>query len=925
MGRATAKRWVGSHSIYTDMVRRRGVEVEKAARAYAAMRKRLGDEALEALSEEELDAFIAEELTKLPAPPPGPDPLTRTLSYQATLSARAVLAKRYLKKSPDGKPCEEPEEMFARVARNLATAELLHDPEADFEGWSRRFYELMVSRDFVPNSPTLMNAGRELQQLSACFVLPVEDSMESIFETIKDTALIHKSGGGTGFAFSRLRPKNSPVKSTGGVSSGPISFLRVFNAATEAVKQGGTRRGANMGILRVDHPDIEEFISCKRDVREITNFNISVALTEAFMRAVDRGEDYPLIDPHTGREVRRLHAPAIFRKIVEGAWGTGEPGIVFLDRINDERTNPTPALGQIESTNPCGEQPLLPYESCNLGSLNLANMLQPADGGWAIDWEHMGRATADAIRFLDNIIDMNFYPLDKIDLMTKANRRVGLGVMGFADMLFRLRVPYHSDAAVAVAEEVMAFIQGAARRASQRLAEERGPFPNFQLSVFARRGEPPQRNATVTTIAPTGTISIIGGCSSGVEPVFALAFTRNVMDRDLLPEVHPYFEEVARREGFYSPDLMRAVAARGTVQGLAEVPEEWRRVFVCSYDISPEWHARIQAAFQKHTDNAVSKTVNFPANATPEDVERVYRLAYELGRKGVTIYRDSSRPEQVLSVGVKEEVRVGETLVPVLRREKVHPVGGKEGTAGPARAADGGEPGEAPAVDASAPTDGGPVQSPPAGLGSDNGGPGPEGASSTAARPLPGEVEAPRPSEPAPEARGPEQLVARPGSLTPRPRPEVTRGTTQRMETGAGHLYVTINEDDEGNPFEVFVNIGKGGSFAASQNEAVGRLISLALRSGVDLRSIIEQLRGISDGNPIFYKGQVITSCADAIGRALEDYLVRKGEEPVYRRLVDRSRSNPGPAAHPLPVGACPDCGGALYPADGCVVCRTCG
>ena len=558
-------------------------------------------------------------------------------------NAREVLERRYLARDLQGQVIESPEALWRRVAETVAGAERATLPPAKAEAIEDAFHELLVTRRFLPNSPTLMNAGRPLAQLSACFVLPVADSLTGIFDTLKHAAIIHQSGGGTGFAFSRLRPRGSVVRSSSGVASGPVSFLKVYNGATEAIRQGGTRRGANMGILRVDHPDIREFIDIKNDPSELTNFNLSVGATDEFMGAVAGGKEFGLRDPLDGRTVERVDARGLFERIVHNAWRTGDPGLVFLDRIN--AANPTPEQGPIEATNPCGEQPLLPYEACNLGSLNLARFAR----GGEVDWATLGDAVALAVRFLDDVIEVNRYPLPEIDQVVKRNRKIGLGVMGFADLLIELGFPYDSDPGLALAEQLMAFIQEHAVQATIALAAERGPFPAFEQSVF--RGGPPRRNATVTTVAPTGTLAMIADCSSGIEPLFAVSYVKRVLDGRELVYVHPAFVRMARERGFLSDELMRTIAKTGGVQGLAAVPAEIQSLFRTAYDIAPEWHVRMQAAFQRHTENAVSKTINFPRAADPGAVRAAYWLAYELGLKGITVYRDGSRESQVLERG----------------------------------------------------------------------------------------------------------------------------------------------------------------------------------------------------------------------------------------------------------------------------------
>ncbi len=720
-------------------------------------------------------------------------------------NALVVLERRYLKKDRRGKPAEKPQDLFKRVARSVAAADAKFDPKADIGKTKQEFYELMAELVFVPNSPTLMNAGRRLGQLAACFVLPVEDSIDSIFETLRHTAMIHKSGGGTGFSFSRIRPENDTVLSTRGISSGPISFMAVFDIATETVKQGGTRRGANMGILRIDHPDIEAFIQSKLNLHRLNNFNISVALTSSFMNALAADKDYDLINPRNRKVLKPASAKAIFDKIVRAAWQSGEPGIIFLDHIN--RANPVPQLGEIEATNPCGEQPLLPYESCNLGSINLSKMI--SDG--KLNKTKLRRTIQSAVHFLDNVIEVNKYPLRRIEAVSKKTRKIGLGVMGFADMLIELGIAYNSKRAVRQAEQVMSFILREARKTSSELAKKRGNFPAYEGSIFDNAETPHMRNATVTTVAPTGTISIIAGCSSGVEPIFAVAYERRVLDGEALFEMHQLFEKVAKQDGFYSKELAEQIADTGSIQNIKGIPNKIKRLFVTAHDVAPEWHIRIQAAFQKYTDNAVSKTVNFPHDATPEDIENVYRLAYETGCKGVTIYRYGSRDRQVLNIGREQAEQATEI-----------------------------------------------------------------------------------------EAR-----LARPG-IVPRVRPVRTKGFTERINTGCGKLYVTINEDEQG-VCEVFAQMGKTGGCASSQIEAAGRLISLALRSGVKMEAILKQISGIRCPTPIWQNGKMVLSCPDGISQVIKNY--------TQISTTDM----------PALMGACPDCGGALEHEGGCLVCRSCG
>ncbi|MEA3476444.1 MAG: vitamin B12-dependent ribonucleotide reductase [Candidatus Cloacimonadota bacterium] len=746
---------------------------------------------------------------------------------ELTENALAVLKKRYFKKDTKGNIIEDAHKMLERVSENIA---------GDDKEKAKRYYEIMDKRYFLPNSPTLMNAGNDLQQLSACFVLPVEDSMESIFTAVKNAALIHKSGGGTGFSFSKLREKNARVRSTSGVSSGPITFMKVFNSATDAVKQGGTRRGANMAILNVDHPDILDFIKAKEDCKELNNFNISVGVTEEFMNAVQHDDEYELISPHTKKVVKKLKARDVFNLIVKMAHKNGEPGIVFIDRL--DRYNPTPEVGKIEATNPCGEQPLLPNEACNLGSINLSLMVKDD----AIDWKLLKQTVDTATGFLDDVVDRSQFPLPKIRKMAKVNRKIGLGVMGWADMLIQLEIPYNSGKAIDLAKEVMEFIDYHSKVESMRLAKEKGSFPNFKGSIYSNSTltrsktkldwdklkqeirENGIRNATTTTIAPTGTISMIADTSSGIEPIFSLVYVKNVMDGEKLLYVNKYFEKVAKEQGFYSKKLMEEISEKGSLQDIKKVPEQFRNVFVTAHDITPEWHIRMQAAFQKYVDNAVSKTINFSHNAKKEDIKTTYELAYQLGCKGVTVYRDGSRDEQVISIGKRMR----------------------------------------------------------------------------------------------------EQEKRR---IAPRRRPATTVGVTKRIDTGCGHLYVTINTDESG-ACEVFTQMGKVGGCASAQLEAIARLISLTLRSNIKIESIIKQLRGIRCPSPMWSKGKMILSCADGIANALEEFIAQNGNGLKNKPEKKIQPDNSSEDSNLLLAGLgsiCPECGAALEFKEGCKTCPICG
>ena len=812
-------------------------------------------------------------------------------------NAVTVLEKRYLIKDDSGTPVEAPADLFWRVARTIAEPDRRYGASAGaVEALAEAFFAMMANRLFMPNSPTLMNAGRPLGQLSACFVLPVEDAISNgksgIYDTLRAMALVHQSGGGTGFSFSRLRPKNDIVRSTMGVASGPVSFMSLYDASTDVVKQGGTRRGANMGILRVDHPDILEFIACKDDTTKITNFNISVAVTDAFMQAVEADGEYDLIHPKTQQAVGRLRARDVWEKIIQGAWRTGEPGVFFIDRAN--RYNPVPHLGAYEATNPCGEQPLLPYDVCNLGSVNLGAFVR--DG--QLDWDGLRRVIHLSTHFLENVIDANQYPLPEIHELAQRIRRIGLGVMGLADVFVRLGVPYDSEEGVSLGRKIQQFVDEEAKNESERLATLRGVFPEWEHSIWGPDGTAARlssgervrpmrrlRNCNVTTVAPTGTISIIAGCSSGIEPLFAVAFMRNQAGV-LMPDVNEDFVAIAKQEGWYSDDLMRRIAESGRIE-FPEVPERWQRVFVTANHIKPEWHIRMQAAFQEYNDSAISKTCNFANDASVEYVEEIYRLAYRLGCKGVTVYRDGSRDAQVLSTGSTA-------------KKVVEAVGGS-----------------------------GRVQ---AGAGAGSG-------MDTAD--LHGELaelrlETERLRKMVLELEA-ENLQRR----QKRSRPELLRGTTRRLETPLGTLYVTVTEDDRGQPFEVFMSLGKAGGALMADVEALGRLISLALRSGIPLKEIYRQLRGISSDRVIGLGPNKVLSVPDAVGIAIERWMQEK--EGVQQELLPGV--SPSSADAPVTVqtttrgaeqmafggmqetlsGACPDCGSQLEFAEGCMKCHVCG
>jgi len=840
-------------------------------------------------------------------------------------NAERVLRARYLKKDEHGRCTELPQDLFRRVAKAIADAELLYDPDQASRGeWEDRFYSLMVSRRFMPNSPTLMNAGREMGMLSACFVLPVGDSISEIFDSIKYTALIQKAGGGTGFAFDELRPTGDYISSSGGTTSGPISFWRAFSEATNAIQQGAFRRGANMGMMNIHHPDILKFLHAKEDLTQFTNYNISIKVNDEWMESFLREPNGPHVvrNPRTGRryvlpknleiakyDLRSLPEigadgstpPGEFytRKdiwtiIVTNAHRTGEPGVVYIDRINQQ--NPTPHVGRMEATNPCGEQPLLPYEACNLGSINLAEFVRADERGRpAVDWDGLRVTVHESTRYLDNVIDANNYPLPQIDQICKANRKIGLGVMGFADALYKLRVPYDSDEGVEWGRRFMEFVDRESHDYSEKLAGLRGSFPNWKGSIYDTKFHRPMRNATCTTVAPTGTISIIAGCSGGIEPLYSLAFFRNVLrgqreGEGPMIEINPIFETVAREQGFFSEGLMERLATDGTLAQIPSAPDEVRRIFVCAHDIAPKWHMRMQAAFQRHCDASISKTINFPETASVDDVDAIYRLAFELDCKGVTVYRNGCRMHQPMALKdsdrVHAQVAAGAAMSPKI------------------------EPGRPP--------------------------------------------------------------------LEPAVLPELSSGIRVRQLTPFGNMHINITVDPKTDrEMEVFAQLGKGGDLANSDLEAICRIVSLWLRAGGSLGHVVRQLHSIGSSLQVHTKEGKIMSLGDGLARALRKYMRAKAEcglkallmgeysaEAMARwtdpndsgrvRVEGGSEGGPGgngrgngagKGASPRPPASvapradalgiqwqqtqykviCPDCQGQLSFREGCQACDVCG
>lgn len=770
-----------------------------------------------------------------------------------TDNALKVIEKRYLMRDDMNNIVETPEGMFRRVARVVAKADEMYGAsKEEIAKTEASFYEAMARLEFLPNSPTFSGAGTRIGQLAACFVLPVEDNMRSILKTQMDMGLIQKSGGGTGFSFSRIRPKNDLVGSTGGIASGPIGFMQMFNDTTEMIKQGGIRRGANMGMLRVDHPDILEFIDYKEKEGTLTTFNISVAITDKFMKATEEDTNYDLMNPHSGKKVGELKAREVFDKIVRGAWRNGEPGVIFIDRVNAK--NPTPHLGDMEATNPCGEQPLLPHESCNLGSINLGRLIKELDGELDIDWDRFEKIIRMAVHFLDNVIDVNRFPIPEIEENTKRTRKIGMGVMGLADLFFQIGISYDSEEGAQMAEKIMKFLSKISHEESEIIAAKKGSFPAFKGSIWDKKGQKSMRNAATTTIAPTGTISMMATATSGIEPIFALVYTKTVMDGTELVEVNRHFKEALEKAGIYSEELLRRIAKEGSVQNFPEIPEDIRRVFVTAQDISPEWHVKLQAACQKYTDNAISKTINFGNSATVEDVEKAYILAFKLNCKGITVYRDGSRNIQVITTGTAEDKKK--------------------------------------------------------------------------------------------EDDGEHTVLATGIRIIPRERPDVIKGYTYRIKTAYGKLFVTINDDEEGEPFEIFSHLGKAGGFFAAKAEAICRLISLALRAGIDPQEVVDQIKGIRGPTPTWGEdGKMILSLPDAIAQLLEKHMNREqpnlgldfktpeaqtvSEEKVAESMQSANAFTPPDKNKSLAdmgeAPACPDCGAILVFGEGCMKCSICG
>lgn len=807
---------------------------------------------------------------------------------------------RYSRRDAKGNYVESPKQLFWRVAYNIATADRLYGgTKKDHIATATKFYKLLSTQKFLPGTPTLLNAGKPKQQLSSCFVLPIEDSLTSIMETATDMAMVHKSGGGTGFSFSHLRPKNDILSSSGGTTTGPISFMQMYNDITSSIRQGGVRRGANMGILNYNHPDILLFVIYKLDEFSLTNFNISVTADKDFFDQViiDKqllaedyennfdfdslvmdareahqcrdmdlkqvkldevvakladwckeetpGHGYALINPRNGAEMGRLNAKKVFDLITRFAWQYGDPGMIFLDHINNSRANPTPHLGKIEATNPCGEQPLLPYDACNLGAINLAKFVDKND----FDWEKLRKTIHQSVHFLDNVLDMNEYPIEKIKNMTRQIRRIGLGIMGFADALLAMEIGYNTDQGLAIAEKVMKFIQKEADNASEALANIRGVFPAFEGSIYDKpRGIKP-RNGARTTIAPTGTTAMLADTSSGCEPLFALTYAKNTIEGKRMFQTSPYFLEALKKRGLYSEELLEQIQTNsGSIQNIDSIPADLKKTFVVAGDITPEWHLKVQAAFQKHIDSAISKTINFPNEATVEDVRSAYTYAHEAGCRGITIYRDGSREKQVLEV--KKESSYYDKL---------------------------------------------------AGIKSE-------------------------------ESKETELPLEMPINL--KPRPSVLNGKTYRIETPLGRAFVSVNEDEDGNIFEVFINVGRAGSDITADAEAIGRLISLTFRIPTDFSShqiaqkVVSQLRGIGGSSSTGFGAERVRSLADAVAKAIDQHQTAKALEENNDTIIETNETAPlwEEPKKSVRTDMCPECGSAsLRSIEGCQKCELCG